>query len=190
MKGTLAAARVESGGRSHARAHARRGVARGLLTPVAASRSLQCMQVYTTYARSHLYYAAELVLLLVLLALVGVQVRARRGAGGWARGVGASLRHVHSCPSTSSLTPLPDPPHPHPQSYPSLTWSTWMVAVAILWAPFWFNPSCFQLEKAKEDFEAWLLWMSDVVDAETGGTWCARAVGRGGLWWVRACLRA
>lgn len=65
------------------------------------------VKVYSNYARSHLYYAAELVLLLTLLGLLG------------------------------------------PLQYMSTTWSTWLVAVAILWAPFWFNPGSFQLEKTK-----------------------------------------
>lgn len=89
-----------------------------------------------------------------------------------------------------------------------------MVAVCILWAPFWFNPQTFQvsplftlcrttngwqgcwsykgrateqalsscqprclfnaapqLERCKDDFEAWMLWMTDVTDTETGSTW-------------------
>lgn len=87
------------------------------------------VKVYSNYARSHLYYAAELLLLLILLALL------------------------------------------NPYQYAITTWSTWMVCVSILWAPFWFNPGSFLLEKSKDDFEAWLLWMSDVVDPETKTTW-------------------
>ena len=87
------------------------------------------VKVYSNYARSHLYYAAELLMLLILLALL------------------------------------------NPYQYPMTTWSTWMVTISILWAPFWFNPGSFMLEKTKDDFEAWLLWMSDVVDPETNTTW-------------------
>lgn len=87
------------------------------------------VKVYSNYARSHLYYAAELLLLLVLLALL------------------------------------------NPQNYPNTTWSTWLVSVSIFWAPFWFNPGSFLIERTKDDFEAWMLWMSDVVDPETGSTW-------------------
>lgn len=65
------------------------------------------VKVYSYYARSHLYYAAELLLLLILLALLG------------------------------------------PVQYASTTWSTWLVSVGILWAPFWFNPGSFLLEKTK-----------------------------------------
>ena len=46
-----------------------------------------------------------------------------------------------------------------------------MVSIAILWAPFWFNPQTFQLERCKDDFEAWILWMRDVSDTSTGSTW-------------------
>ncbi|KDD75094.1 1,3-beta-glucan synthase, partial [Helicosporidium sp. ATCC 50920] len=55
--------------------------------------------------------------------------------------------------------------------YALLTWSAWLVAVCLLWAPFWFNPQTFQIERCTDDFEAWVLWMTDVVDAESGTTW-------------------
>lgn len=87
------------------------------------------VKVYTSYARSHLYFAAELLLLAVLLLLVDTK------------------------------------------SYAQIAWSTWMVSVAIFWCPFWFNPQTFQLERAKDDFASWLLWMRDVTDASTGTTW-------------------
>lgn len=44
----------------------------------------------------------------------------------------------------SSLPPLA---HLCTQDYAALTWSTWLVAVCILWSPFWFNPQTFQLER-------------------------------------------
>jgi len=31
------------------------------------------------------------------------------------------------------------------QSYAGISWSTWMVSISILWAPFWFNPQTFQV---------------------------------------------
>lgn len=65
------------------------------------------VKVYSNYARSHIYYAAELLLLLILLALLG------------------------------------------PVQYAATTWSTWLVCVSIFWAPFWFNPGSFLLEKTK-----------------------------------------
>lgn len=95
-------------------------------------------QVYTSYARSHLYYAFDLVSLLVLVALVDT----------------------------------PD--------YAALTWSTWLVVVCILVAPFWFNPQTFQIERCKDDFENWILWMTDVADNETRSTWWVGVVGSGG----------
>lgn len=95
--------------------------------------------MYTSYARSHLYYAFDLVSLLVLVALVDT----------------------------------PD--------YAALTWSTWLVVVCILVAPFWFNPQTFQIERCKDDFENWILWMTDVADNETRSTWWGwRSGERGG----------
>ena len=96
--------------------------------------------MYTSYARSHLYYAFDLVSLLVLVALVDT----------------------------------PD--------YAALTWSTWLVVVCILVAPFWFNPQTFQIERCKDDFENWILWMTDVADNETRSTWWGwRSGERGGV---------
>ena len=87
------------------------------------------VHVYSQYSRTHLYYAAELLLLLILLPLLG-----------W-------------------------------NQYAATTWSTWLVSVSLFWAPFWFNPSAFRLENTADDFEAWMLWMRDVVDTETKATW-------------------
>ena len=89
------------------------------------------VHVYSQYSRSHLYYAAELLLLLILLPLLG-----------WSQ-------------------------------YAATTWSTWLVCVSLFWAPFWFNPSSFRLENTADDFEAWRLWMRDVVDVDTKKTWAA-----------------
>ena len=55
--------------------------------------------------------------------------------------------------------------------YPSTTWSSWLVCISILWAPFWCNPNTFQLEKVKDDYDSWSLWMRDVADSETNSTW-------------------
>ena len=55
-----------------------------------------------------------------------------------------------------------------------------MVAVSILWSPFWFNPQTFQLERVKDDYEAWVLWMNDVTDTSTSSTWRVRGWGAGG----------
>lgn len=57
------------------------------------------------------------------------------------------------------------------QNYGATTWSAWLVAVALPWALVWFNPYSFQLERCKADFDAWLAWMGDVRDRETGNTW-------------------
>ena len=89
------------------------------------------VHVYSNYSRTHLYYAAELLLLLILLPLLG-----------WSQ-------------------------------YAATTWSTWLVCVSLFWAPFWFNPSSFRLENTADDFEAWRLWMRDVVDTEIKLTWSA-----------------
>ena len=89
------------------------------------------VKVYSTYSRTHLYYAAELLLLLILLPLLG-----------W-------------------------------NQYAATTWSTWLVCVSLFWAPFWFNPSAFRLQNTSDDFEAWQLWMRDVVDTDIQKTWAA-----------------
>ena len=85
--------------------------------------------VYTNYARSHLYYALELLLLLIILALS------------------------------------------RPDSYAATTWSSWLVCISILWAPFWCNPFQFELDKVKDDWDEWRLWMKDVTDLDTNTTW-------------------
>ncbi|KAL4419050.1 hypothetical protein ABPG77_011032, partial [Micractinium sp. CCAP 211/92] len=72
-------------------------------------------------------------------------------------------------------------------SYPAIAWSTWMVSVAIFWSPFWFNPPDLpagaaqrapllllrpgRVERVKDDFAAWLMWMRDITDTSTGSTW-------------------
>ena len=57
------------------------------------------------------------------------------------------------------------------QSYGATTWSAWLVAASLLWAPFWFNPQSFQLERCKADYETWGCWMHDCKDGQTGSTW-------------------
>jgi len=39
------------------------------------------------------------------------------------------------------------------------TWSIWLVVLAWLFAPFWFNPLAFDRAKLKDDLKQWLLWM-------------------------------
>ena len=65
---------------------------------------------------------------------------------------------------TDPCSLLPSPSHLRVplQSYIGIAWSTWMVAVSILWSPFWFNPQTFQLERVKDDYEAWMLWMKRI----------------------------
>jgi hypothetical protein len=71
------------------------------------------VKVYSTYARSHLYFSAELIMLLIVLALS------------------------------------------NPESYPVTTWATWLVAVSLVWSPFWFNPQTFQVLCVQH---VWLFW--------------------------------
>lgn len=114
--------------------------------------------MYSSYARSHLYYAAELLLLAVLLLLVETTVGGVAGGGGagW-----MSSSASGQCLQQHTPAPLADllihPAHSPAlassplvllfrQSYAGIAWSTWMVSVAILWSPFWFNPQTFQLE--------------------------------------------
>ena len=116
------------------------------------------VKVYTSYARSHLYYAAELLLLAILLMLVDMTVRGQRGSTWWDAELGPLLLPTLAptlVPLLFARPPTPArnraPPQqpmwlaPCVQSYAGIAWSTWMVSVAILWAPFWFNPQTFQL---------------------------------------------
>ncbi|GIL73021.1 hypothetical protein Vretifemale_3258, partial [Volvox reticuliferus] len=56
-------------------------------------------------------------------------------------------------------------------SFAAVTWGTWLVAVALLFSPFWFNPMAFTREKVSRDWSAWLGWMRGEVDPATGNNW-------------------
>ncbi|GLI69025.1 hypothetical protein VaNZ11_013564, partial [Volvox africanus] len=56
-------------------------------------------------------------------------------------------------------------------SFAAVTWGTWLVAVALLFSPFWFNPMAFTREKVSRDWSAWLGWMRGEVDSATGNNW-------------------
>lgn len=132
------------------------------------------LQVYTSYARSHLYYAAELLMLAILLVLIETVVGclpafmpaclgaclpawvaraslpcpARRcpalrpaslalGPACW-RALSSPAQPAAHCLIPSSYHTFCNPSsHFHSQSYAGIVWSTYMVSVAILWAPFW-----------------------------------------------------
>lgn len=150
-------------------------------------------QVYSSYARSHLYYAAELLLLVILLLLVETTVRrggaepvwvalrwlrheqggwagldlASKGAG-WGQSTGARpvARPGEGCSAwlCSWVGSRSTVCHPLPsrvqcliwlQSYAGISWSTWMVSISILWAPFWFNPQTFQVGAGSGGISRW-----------------------------------
>lgn len=50
------------------------------------------------------------------------------------------------------------------------TWSIWLVVLAWLFAPFWFNPLAFDRTKLKDDMTQWLLWM-ERKDASMVASW-------------------
>ena len=50
------------------------------------------------------------------------------------------------------------------------TWSIWLVVLAWLFAPFWFNPLAFDRAKLKADASQWLLWM-ERKDANMVASW-------------------
>ena len=64
------------------------------------------------------------------------------------------------------MPPTPARPLPSPQSYAGIAWSTWMVSIAILWAPFWFNPQTFQARGRGPGRAA---GVAGVAGAHTGG---------------------
>lgn len=41
----------------------------------------------------------------------------------------------------------------------SLSWSLWLVVISWAFAPFWFNPMGFELDKVWTDAKDWMLWM-------------------------------
>ncbi|GLC51113.1 hypothetical protein PLESTB_000467200 [Pleodorina starrii] len=56
-------------------------------------------------------------------------------------------------------------------SYVAVTWGTWLVAVALLFSPFWFNPMAFQRDKVSRDWAVFRGWMRGEVDSSTGNNW-------------------
>lgn len=60
------------------------------------------------------------------------------------------------------------------EQYLGITFSLWLVVVALVFGPFWFNPLSFETTKVAEDYGTWKLWMS-----ETGG----RAEQSWSTWW-------
>lgn len=56
--------------------------------------------------------------------------------------------------------------------YGAATWAIWFLAVSWLFAPFWFNPLCFEWSKVTSDFEDWLEWMKR-VESDPSRSWKA-----------------
>uniref|UniRef100_A0A6S8NKA7 1,3-beta-glucan synthase n=1 Tax=Dunaliella tertiolecta TaxID=3047 RepID=A0A6S8NKA7_DUNTE len=55
--------------------------------------------------------------------------------------------------------------------YGALTWSTWLLATTLTFAPMWFNPFSFDSDKVRANFEKWQRWMDGDVDLATGSNW-------------------
>jgi 1,3-beta-glucan synthase component len=53
------------------------------------------------------------------------------------------------------------------------TWGTWLVAIALSFSPFWFNPATFRVDSVIADFAAWRLWLMGSPDPSTKNSWCA-----------------
>jgi len=86
--------------------------------------------LYVRYARTHFYFAYNLVLLCILLAILDVP------------------------------------------GYASATFGAWMVALSLLFAPFWFNPVQFVVEKTKADYKQFNRWLQgEEVDPDSQQTW-------------------
>ncbi|GLI62082.1 hypothetical protein VaNZ11_004642 [Volvox africanus] len=94
--------------------------------------ALDFVKIYTLYARSHLYYAFELLSMLIAMYVV---------------------RGCEVC------------------NYGSLTWSGWVLAFVLIFAPLWFNPFSFDIAKVKVNYLAWERWMHGDVDPGTGTNW-------------------
>ncbi len=56
-------------------------------------------------------------------------------------------------------------------NYGSITWSGWLLAFVLIFAPLWFNPFSFDIAKVKTNFLAWQRWMHGDVDPLTGSNW-------------------
>jgi len=61
---------------------------------------------------------------------------------------------------------------PVPGSYWRTCWSIWAVLVSWLLAPFWFNPSAFDMPKMRADLTQWQLWIVR-KDAAVVSSWDA-----------------
>ncbi|CAD7702993.1 unnamed protein product, partial [Ostreobium quekettii] len=56
--------------------------------------------------------------------------------------------------------------------YGPATFGTWMVAVSLTTAPFWFNPMQFNMDVTKTDYKMWTRWMKgEEVDPDSKLTW-------------------
>ena len=56
--------------------------------------------------------------------------------------------------------------------YALATFGAWIVALSLLFAPFWFNPRQFTLQQTKEDYHHFQKWLrGELVDPESKQTW-------------------
>ena len=56
--------------------------------------------------------------------------------------------------------------------YALATFGAWIVALSLLFAPFWFNPRQFTLQQTKEDYHHFQKWLrGEFVDPESKQTW-------------------
>lgn len=56
--------------------------------------------------------------------------------------------------------------------YGSATFGSWMVAISLVTAPFWFNPMQFVMSMTKADYKQWVRWMDgEEVDPDSKLTW-------------------
>ena len=86
--------------------------------------------LYVRYARTHLYFAAKLILLCIMLALLDIP------------------------------------------GYGPATFGSWMVAISLVVAPFWFNPMQFVMSVTKSDYKQWTRWIDgEEVDPDSKLTW-------------------
>ncbi|XP_024374293.1 callose synthase 9 isoform X2 [Physcomitrium patens] len=84
-------------------------------------------------------------------------------------------------------------------TYILLTFSSWFLAVAWLWAPYIFNPSGFEWQKTVKDFENWTNWMfqqegQDEKDDKCWEVWWKGQIShirtlRGRFWEIALSLR-
>jgi len=56
--------------------------------------------------------------------------------------------------------------------YGSATFGSWMVAISLVTAPFWFNPMQFVMSVTKADYKQWARWMEgEELDPDSKLTW-------------------